>query len=418
MEGKMAQAAEEWVFVARSVAVLADSQNQALRCMARAGVLARDVHDWVTVAVAWAQDFLDPELALQCMSEAQSQAEDSEDSDDWLRISGAWAEMGHCNKAAEIVRKHIEPRTWQYLAELQNRSAEFPPGTTALDWIEPGMTRRASRDLVEEAREQINSSYFEAIRLLVEAEALADSSRDWTRIARAWVETFQDSDSAEYCMEKAEDSVDSLYDWVLIAKAWAAYFGDSDAAIRCMEEAEDEADTFEDYSEIEEAWRQGIQGLDSSIRNNALQRILNKAEVEEYGDVVLKAITDQGNREQGAVVDLGVLTGPSVSQVGTWGNECLSRRREGSYARYYSFTLARAAEVTIDLTSPIDTYLYLISGDVYSGEVLDEDDDGLNDSDSRITCSLAAGAYAVEVTTFPEEEAGAFTLEISLSSPA
>ncbi len=68
-------------------------------------------------------------------------------------------------------------------------------------------------------------------------------------------------------------------------------------------------------------------------------------------------VTDYRSREQAAVMGLGVLTSPSTSLIGTWGPECVSERREGSYARYYTFTLAQAAGVTINLKSDVDTFL-------------------------------------------------------------
>ena len=52
---------------------------------------------------------------------------------------------------------------------------------------------------------------------------------------------------------------------------------------------------------------------------------------------------------------------------GTWANDCESINQAGSYARYYSFTLAEESEVTITLESTIDTYLYLRAGDAKAG---------------------------------------------------
>ncbi len=49
--------------------------------------------------------------------------------------------------------------------------------------------------------------------------------------------------------------------------------------------------------------------------------------------------------------------------------------------------------------------------------MLDEDDDGGDDTDSRITRSLDAGTYAFEATTYAEEEPVAFTLQVSLAGP-
>ena len=301
MSDDTANTAEEWVFVARSVAGLPDGQPLALRCMARAGMAAQDEGDWVSVATAWAQDFDDLDLAGRCMTMA---------------------------------------------------------------------------------------------------EAAIEQAYDWVWIAGILKEDLQVSDAASRCMGEAEEAAE-----------------DTDAATRCMERAEDAAEGLEDHEAIEEAWREGIPGLDGSIRNEAIQRLSDNPDVSDYLETFGMAVADYASRQQSTVLDLCVLTSSCTTQIGTWGAECVSERREGSYARYYTFTLAQTADVTIDLKSDVDAYLYLLSGDAHDGDVLAEDDDGGDNTDSRITRRLAAGTYAIEATTFNEEEAGAFTLEISLDNP-
>ena len=301
MSDDTANTAEEWVFVARSVAGLPDGQPLALRCMARAGMAAQDEGDWVSVASAWAQDFDDLDLAGRCMTMA---------------------------------------------------------------------------------------------------EAATEQAYDWAWIAGIWKEELQVSGAASRCMGEAEEAAE-----------------DTDAATRCMERAEDAAEGLEDHEAIEEAWRERIPGLDGSIRNEAIQRLLDNPDVSDYLETFGMAVADYASRQQSTVLDLCVLTSSSTTQIGTWGAECVSERREGSYARYYTFTLPQAASVTIDLKSEVDAYLYLVSGDAHDGDVLAEDDDGGDNTDSRITRRLAAGTYAIEATTFNEEEAGAFTLQVSLAGP-
>ena len=82
------------------------------------------------------------------------------------------------------------------------------------------------------------------------------------------------------------------------------------------------------------------------------------------------------------------------------------------YARFYTFTLSEPADVTITLTSEINTYLYLMSGAGKDGEVLREtaDPDGTN---SRIMATLAAGDYTIEATTYDIGATGNFTLTVS-----
>ena len=100
---------------------------------------------------------------------------------------------------------------------------------------------------------------------------------------------------------------------------------------------------------------------------------------------------------------------------GEWSSGCQSEVTDRGYARYYGITVEQETEVTIDLESSLDTFLYLRSGDARTGMVLHEDDDvevGV-DTDSRIVASLPAGSYTIEATTFNPGEAGSFTLTIS-----
>ena len=99
-----------------------------------------------------------------------------------------------------------------------------------------------------------------------------------------------------------------------------------------------------------------------------------------------------------------------------WAEDCQSQQRDMSYARYYTFTLAQEAQVTIELTSEVDTYLYLRTGDARSGDFLYENDDiasgGVN-LNSRISEALSASTYTIEATTYSPREAGNFTLTIA-----
>ena len=107
---------------------------------------------------------------------------------------------------------------------------------------------------------------------------------------------------------------------------------------------------------------------------------------------------------------------------GTWSSECDSESRNGSYASYYTFTLAESADVTITAESTVDTYLYLREGAGRDGSVLHENDDHADESDctaelerntdSCILESLDAGSYTIEVTTYDNGVTGAFTLTI------
>lgn len=421
MQEDTAKTAAEWVFVARSIAQLPGGHDHALRCMARAGMAAQDVADWLALAEAWAQDFDDMEMSRQCVAKAESAVEDSED---WILIGDAWIEMGYCKRAIEIFRDHFEPRPWEYLNELRNvyaKDGEFPAGTTVLDWIEPGMTGRASRDSVAEAEEHIENNPGEAIRCLLDAENFADGSTDWIRIARAWKKDFQDSDSATHCMEKAEEAVDTSYDWVRIAKVWKEDYQDTDAAIACMEAAEEFSIGFYEKSSdawewILETWKKDFRDTDNYLRcvekcADDLEEPWNCIETALHDDFIY----DQFVREQAASTDLGVLMESIPTRIGIWNSDCVSERRPGSYARYYNFEIHQDAEISVFLESnennSVDTYLYLVKGDRSSGEVLYEDSGSL----SLVKGSLVPGTYTVEATTYEEKVTEIFTLKIYVS---
>ena len=103
---------------------------------------------------------------------------------------------------------------------------------------------------------------------------------------------------------------------------------------------------------------------------------------------------------------------------GGWDDTCLSEKDapggEGDrYARFYSFTLAEAADVVISLSSNEDTYLYLLDGHGKDGDTLHQNDDiGAGNLDSHLSVTLQAGNYTIEATTYDAEAEGDFTLTI------
>ena len=116
------------------------------------------------------------------------------------------------------------------------------------------------------------------------------------------------------------------------------------------------------------------------------------------------------NLDDGCAV---ALTGAGSVQ-GTWGSECLSERRSGRHARFYTFSLDSSASVRIDLESTEDAYMYLRRGlDQRSGGYLVLNDDGGDGRNSRISRSLAAGDYTIEATTFASGRSGDFTLTVA-----
>ena len=111
---------------------------------------------------------------------------------------------------------------------------------------------------------------------------------------------------------------------------------------------------------------------------------------------------------------LGPLTN-AVNRDEVWTPDCDSTNRSGRYARFYSFTLERQTEVQIGLTSPEDTYMYLLQGDGTDGAVVaenDDVDDGSGTTNSGLTRTLEAGTYTVEATTYSLGLTGSFVLRI------
>ena len=108
---------------------------------------------------------------------------------------------------------------------------------------------------------------------------------------------------------------------------------------------------------------------------------------------------------------------------GSWDSACLSENTPTAptnppsgtrFARFYTFTLTASADISIDLTSSTDTYMYLIEGIGANGTILHENDDAEDGStSSRISESLQPGSYTIEATTYEVETAGDFTLTVS-----
>ncbi len=110
------------------------------------------------------------------------------------------------------------------------------------------------------------------------------------------------------------------------------------------------------------------------------------------------------------------ITADDSPVTGAWITDCQSQVPDRGYARYYSFTLDQQSQVTIDLQSTVDPFLYLRRGTATSGAALHENDDvdqpGGN-YNSQISQTLAAATYTIEAATFDDDETGAFTLTIS-----
>lgn len=76
----------------------------------------------------------------------------------------------------------------------------------------------------------------------------------------------------------------------------------------------------------------------------------------------------------------------------------------------YTLTLTSSASVEINLTSSVDTYLYLKNA---AGSVIASDDDGGAGYNSKIVTSLGAGTYTVVAATYSSGQSGSFNLTTS-----
>ena len=418
MPENAARTVSDWVFVARSVVQLPDSQLQALRCMARAQLLGEEVSDWIELAAAWQNDFDDGPIAHQCLSKAESLAEQSEESELWIRLGKAWNRdfqdsdnARRCLTVAEGAATDSDTCKW--IADMWVELGDYQ---RAVNWYRESTDNSEETSCLwtnkAEAEVLDNHDYNAALKYMARAEGVAEHSYHWTRIAKHWNDAFQASESVRRCISEAEEVADDHDDWTQIAKTWKELLEDSRNSIRCMMEAEEAADDPEHWTEILEVWKDYFK--DSENYNRCLSEAHDDPDIEEFISLTSMAIDHMRSRQESASEDLGVITEANIETIGRWDRESVSSHRSGSCARNYSFTLARAAEVTIDLTSDIDSYLYLMNGDHVVLEENDdaEDDSALNSTDSRIRLTLEAGAYFVEATTYNDAEEGDFRLTI------
>jgi pimeloyl-ACP methyl ester carboxylesterase len=121
--------------------------------------------------------------------------------------------------------------------------------------------------------------------------------------------------------------------------------------------------------------------------------------------------SSSGGGSSGCTTQVG--TNQSVS--GSLDSACASIHRGGSYAKYFTFTLATMTSVTVDMSSNnFDTYLFLLAGSGSNGSVLTSNDDA-DGTNSHITQSLNAGSYTIEATSYLPAS-GSFGLQIAVGT--
>ena len=105
-------------------------------------------------------------------------------------------------------------------------------------------------------------------------------------------------------------------------------------------------------------------------------------------------------------------TTSSTTTAGSWASTCTSAVDSDKNAHYYTFKLAQASTVTIDLSSSaVNTFLYLRNGhNNQAGDVLAMNDGGGSGTNAQISATLVAGSYTIEATTALDGQTGNFTL--------
>ncbi|MXW35613.1 MAG: hypothetical protein F4Z60_08815, partial [Chloroflexi bacterium] len=94
-------------------------------------------------------------------------------------------------------------------------------------------------------------------------------------------------------------------------------------------------------------------------------------------------------------------------------DDCDSRFRTGSDAFTYSFEVAEAGRVRIDLaSSEADSFLYLMAED---GARIADNDDGASGINARIERNLEPGSYLVEATTVGGRARGPADFSLSVT---
>ena len=108
----------------------------------------------------------------------------------------------------------------------------------------------------------------------------------------------------------------------------------------------------------------------------------------------------------------------SRSVSGAWASGCLTANpptEDAYYARFYTFTLSAASEVTITLSSAdAAPYLYLLNG-AGTGGAIQTESGAPNAATAAITRTLQPGAYTIEATTYYAKTLGDFTLELEIT---
>ncbi|WP_419943791.1 pre-peptidase C-terminal domain-containing protein [Candidatus Poriferisodalis sp.] len=123
--------------------------------------------------------------------------------------------------------------------------------------------------------------------------------------------------------------------------------------------------------------------------------------------------TETGGSSSGRAGCSAVLASASGTLAGAWASGCPSTQFGNAQTPYwahsYTFAVAAAATIDIDVTSHQNPYVFVLDPD--GNTVGSDDNSGADGRDARIrNLPLAAGSYTIEVTTSGPRTTGSFTL--------
>ena len=192
--------------------------------------------------------------------------------------------------------------------------------------------------------------------------------------------------------------------------------GAFDAHVRVLDDSGNEIVEDDDggqglNSRLEQNLRTGTYQIVVTERNNGRGTGAYELRVRADGAT---STSSQGRCE---IAGLLRLTGASTSGTGEWvSSDCRSDYTGRVYSDRWRLEVARGAWVTIDLTSSsTDTFLTLLGED---GQSIEDDDDGGQGVDSRITRQLDAGTYYLEASTYRGRATGSYEIHVSMAQVA
>ena len=175
--------------------------------------------------------------------------------------------------------------------------------------------------------------------------------------------------------------------------------------------------------------------LDHNYRRASIQRSLNAGtytveattyNAGETGSFTLSmSVAGETGGPPPVAGDCGIaeIEADGVAVPGSWSNDCQSEVTADRNARYYTFTLEAAADVTITLDSDDgddEPVLHLREGESKTGTEVDKNE-GIGPDYTRaeiMVDSLDAGTYTIEARTYRADYEGAFTLTVSVAGAA